>query len=622
MSKLIRYILPLMVILLVFLQSQDAIGQSALSLYRLGPSVPQTQFLNPGYMPDRKVIIGLPGMSGSAFGDLDRIAMRDVFSRGTNDSLYIDTLGLPGKFNPTQTTRFSTNFQLLLIGIRAGDNFFTLGANQINEGRISLPGDMLGWAIAGPADDRFSGRNLDLNRIRTTGVAYNQFSLGWTRQFSEQMSIGIKAKYLVGMAAAQNDVIDGTLRIGIDSLSMNHGSIRARTAGVDFFRDDPTGGEILSYALNSGNSGFGIDLGAIYRLSDKITISAALLDLGVIRWKRSTRTYEIDPVNYSFRGFNVLDFINERPTNTLGNELDSISNLYDAREFTGDSFSTALIPKFYGAVHYYPSEKNEFSGIIYAEYFRGRINPAISLGYARSIGKTLRLTLGASVSNNTLFNVNAGLVINLGPVQLYTSTDRLNGAFYPSRTSWANAQYGINLRFGKLDEDGEEEEELEEEDEPEEEVPEEEEKEEEEIEEEIEEELEEEEEKDSQQEERDKPETKAPTEPRVVIHDFADDEDLRPPLQVRKGDHPEELDYGFYVIAGVFSVRANAEQYSQDLAKAGFPNKFGYLTENKNYYIQIYFSEDDLEGARARRNQIRNINQFELPKAWVLEVIR
>ena len=37
--------------------------------------------------------------------------------------------------------------------------------------------------------------------------------------------------------------------------------------------------------MNRGNVGLGLDFGLIYKYSDKITLSASLLDLALVRWK-------------------------------------------------------------------------------------------------------------------------------------------------------------------------------------------------------------------------------------------------------------------------------------------------------------------------------------------------
>ena len=43
-----------------------------------------------------------------------------------------------------------------------------------------------------------------------------------------------------------------------------------------------------------------------------------------------------------------------------------------------------------------------------------------------------------------------------------------------------------------------------------------------------------------------------------------------PPLVVRRGDHPLDLDVGHYVIVGAFSIKENADNYAQRMQAAGF----------------------------------------------------
>ena len=42
---------------------------------------------------------------------------------------------------------------------------------------------------------------------------------------------------------------------------------------------------------NPKNSGFGIDMGAQLKLNKKISLSASVVDLGIIQWKENTKSY-------------------------------------------------------------------------------------------------------------------------------------------------------------------------------------------------------------------------------------------------------------------------------------------------------------------------------------------
>jgi len=64
--------------------------------------------------------------------------------------------------------------------------------------------------------------------------------------------------------------------------------------------------------LKSKNRGVALDLGAVYQLNNRITFSAAVNDIGYINWKDYTHSYTLNDVYYSFKGLNMLDYLNHK----------------------------------------------------------------------------------------------------------------------------------------------------------------------------------------------------------------------------------------------------------------------------------------------------------------------
>jgi type IX secretion system PorP/SprF family membrane protein len=86
---------------------------------------------------------------------------------------------------------------------------------------------------------------------------------------------------------------------------------------------------------------------------------------------------------------------------------------------------------------------------------------------------------------------------------------------------------------------------------------------------------------------------------------------------VKKGVHHEELDYGTYVIAGVFKSRGNAESYSKGLTNMKFDADFGFLTAKDLWYVFISQS-DNVDDAKAQRDKFRKTKIFR--DSWLLTV--
>lgn len=87
---------------------------------------------------------------------------------------------------------------------------------------------------------------------------------------------------------------------------------------------------------------------------------------------------------------------------------------------------------------------------------------------------------------------------------------------------------------------------------------------------------------------------------------------------VKRGGHQSEMDLGNYVIVGVFGVEANAKKYSEGLQKLGFKDvDYGYLSENRMWYVHIEGS-DDINESRTARDSFRKLRIFR--DAWLLTV--
>ena len=59
--------------------------------------------------------------------------------------------------------------------------------------------------------------------------------------------------------------------------------------------------------------GLGLDIGATYDLTDRIVVSAAITDLGFIRWKKDVTNLKANN-QFEFSGLNMLDFFNGTKT--------------------------------------------------------------------------------------------------------------------------------------------------------------------------------------------------------------------------------------------------------------------------------------------------------------------
>jgi hypothetical protein len=642
----------LLTFFLVVVFVAQANAQSEFSLYRMNGNLPQANLINPAFYPNHKVVIGLPIISSIyASADNGGIAFRDIFKNSETDSLAVDTTSLFTKLKATNRMQYKESIQLFYFGLRGKRSYFSFAIHQVSEMRLNYPGDVVGWAIRGPGDSHYTGKPLDFSNFYGRGIAYNKVSINYAHTITSKLTIGARFNYLLGVAAGQSSKVSGSLTMSTDSVSINTGTLLAQTAGIDFFNRSNLGiSDYKSYALGTKNKGMAWDFGATYNLTNNVTLSAAVNDLGFISWKDYTHSYQVNPVKYTFKGFDILDYLNQSSGQKfLQGQVDSLQNLANVTETKGGSFKTSLVGKFYGGVNFKVLGINNFSALLYVDLFQKRVTPALSLGYNLQVGRLLNTTLGITYQNGKINNIGAGIALKLLNFQIYSTSDRANSFLYPARASRGDVHTGINLVFGRAkkksknnsdkdkdDDKQEPEKTIEPTPEP---------------------------KKDSVAaaaepivepikadtataqpdiqrvedsnaqlalipavvKEKDEPVIIQPqSEP--VVNKPQEEALVRPePVSepkyeiVRKGNHRNELPVSNYVIVGAFRMKANAQQYSRMLKREGFENSFGFATEKNIYYVFVYKSSA-LEETRKERDRFREMSNFQFPQSWVLTV--
>ena len=197
------------------------------------------------------------------------------------------------KLNKRNTFDVGLNTKILSVGAWNKKSTFTsFDINLKSNTGLSLPYDLFGILKTFGAQDEYSFSNLGVGTDN-----YLEVALGQSRNIGNHLRVGAKVKVLVGIANARVNVDNATITMSEDLWSARLGA-RAELAAGNNLIDIPTrpGGQFaiddieLNEPAGVGDflNGFGLafDLGASYRMLDnKLTLSASLLDLGLMHWK-------------------------------------------------------------------------------------------------------------------------------------------------------------------------------------------------------------------------------------------------------------------------------------------------------------------------------------------------
>ena len=441
-------------LLLLNLTLSGAFAQDETSLHQLNATIPQANNLNPSFFPEYKVVIGLPGISSAYLSvNNDQIAFNDLFTRTSPGNLELDTTFVD-KLSRRNRLDIDSEVAGFYLGIGGKRSYFAFSINARADLTFNYPKSLMELVWYGNGDPRNFGNRIELEDFTARGSAFGELGISYGREITDRLTVGARLKYLQGTFNIKADELNGALITDIDSIAIQHDVFNINFAGIDADISTDTVNNTLTSNFDItdnfllSNTGFGIDLGANYKVNQNLTVSASIRDLGYIKWKDFTSGIEFNSVNYAFTGIDVLDFFDADAEMAIEQELDSIEALYDPQETT-PSYSSALNTKLYLGADYSLGKMHKVGAVFYTDFFKGRLDPAFTLSYNLKLGRTLNTMIGASYRDNTFGDIGAGFSLKLLGLQFYAATQNLFGFFYPARHPKADIRVGVNLVFGK-----------------------------------------------------------------------------------------------------------------------------------------------------------------------------
>lgn len=450
----------IMILLLLLAGSADLRAQMSQSLYFMD-RIPQTGLLNPAHQQNHDLFIGLPMISTLNFNAGTNFARFSdmVFKHPQYDSLitFMHPDADPSAFTSILRTsnRISPDLYagFISIGLRRGTSYFSLNIADRALLRTTLPEDFILFALKG--NEQFVGRTLDFSDLGVEMTYYREYALGWSATVNERLDIGGRAKLLFGKAnislggSKMNLFTDpGTYNISLESeFSLDfslpvavvkdedgkNGGIRSHSDRDDY--------RLRNFFFNNSNAGVAVDLGVIYRLSDKTKLFGSLTDLGFINWKGDVHNYNMEN-NFVYEGF---DF--SQGTGSGDHLLDSVWQLLQVDE-TKSSYMRRLPARIYLGATY------EFHPLINlgllgrSELYHNRIEQAVTLSANILASRWLSTSLSWSAMNRSFTNFGMGMSFSGRIFNFYIVSDNIIANFIPDRTRNLNLWFGANLVFG------------------------------------------------------------------------------------------------------------------------------------------------------------------------------
>jgi outer membrane protein OmpA-like peptidoglycan-associated protein len=458
-----------------------AVGVSAqTNTFYFMDEVPTRNSVNPAFIPNSAWYLDFIVLPSYYFeGGTNAFALKDFLMKKNNE--WVTALHPSQDINKfyrriPRTSEIGVNFGLNILnfGFRAKDkNYFTFDLSLKGSANAYIPKDLFKLALFGTPDE--TGINTyNLKNLGVNAAVYGELGLGYMRKINEKVNIGFKLKGLVGLAGAYTDIKKATLSasgrewvLGLQGdayvVTPNIISYNAQDTSMNFNNEFYKTNKISDYVQGLGGA---IDLGVTYEPIKNLVISAAVTDLGFIRWTKPQSQVRLS-ANGDF-AFNGIEYKvgEDLDWQTIGDSIkNAFVNSVDWKiESGGKKLNQWLTANVNVGVEYgILKNKISFGALSNTRINQSRIMEEITLAvnfrpadwfktyfsYTFFDGRYNNLGLGISFRMGCINTYLALDYIPLNWVQMSNSKNNTAAVPVPYGTSKYNIQAGMTFNFGR-----------------------------------------------------------------------------------------------------------------------------------------------------------------------------
>ncbi len=346
---------------------------------------------------------------------------------------------------------------ILALGYKRGDYYFNFSTIEKVNLPITISRDFFGLIWNG--NHSFEGSEAGFRGSAAYLTYYREYALGISKRTASDSYFGLKGKVLFGklnLSTPSTDIslftdedtynltFDGDLRSNLSlPVTIEHDSGRIQSINLE----DPL--DYRELLLNRKNWGFAVDVGMVIPYTDRITLSASILDLGFIQWRSNQN-------NINGSG----DFFYDGP---LGDTIispdyveDLINSFSDSMQLdvTNNNYTTFLPVKAYFGLKYEISPKINAGGLLSAVIYRTKAVTALTASIEYNPFGNFYLLGSYSLMYRSFKNVGLGFSVGRGPIQFYMISDNVPGLIWPFATRNINLRFGLNINLGCSEKEG------------------------------------------------------------------------------------------------------------------------------------------------------------------------
>ncbi|MBQ9201757.1 MAG: carboxypeptidase-like regulatory domain-containing protein [Bacteroidales bacterium] len=223
---------------------------------------------------------------------------------------------------------FEMNGRFALLGFGANTKHGYLSFNMDIKvgGGFNIPKSFFSFLKKGM--DNGTRTTYDIRNLRFYGEGYLETGIGYSIDLLDNLSVGLRLKGLIGLSAINAGIDQMFIDMRPEEWVFNTKASLATNAPVTFKYNqdgyvdnaDPT----MSKIKDAISLGYGIDLGVAYSPIKDLTLSAAVTDLGGIKWKNMTQLASAGEVRFS--GLNNLNFDDDNSDESMEDQFEELAD--------------------------------------------------------------------------------------------------------------------------------------------------------------------------------------------------------------------------------------------------------------------------------------------------------
>lgn len=221
---------------------------------------------------------------------------------------------------------------VLSAGFKGFGGYNTVELNARTSFGVSMPYELFEFA------KNTGNRTYNIGNISANGQAFAELAFGHSRQINEKLRVGAKVKLLFGAGRGDVNIDNVKADLAADDKWTVSGHAKSEVSVKGFtykteekeYKEEGRGtyqyvNDVDVDGAGLGGFGLAFDLGGVYKINNDFTVSAALLDLGFIKWSNNMVAVN-GGEEFVFNGFHDVAVNEDRGGSTLSMQGDKYSD--------------------------------------------------------------------------------------------------------------------------------------------------------------------------------------------------------------------------------------------------------------------------------------------------------